>query len=191
MECLSLFEHVDDALSAPFVLPLETPLPASTARASLLLRDPPVNSFLSFWSAQLNRLDELISATTQLQKRWAAIIPQETLPAAGKLRLVALAPLSRSCGLVGAIWIRQFPSGLPLIGRLSQKGCFPVKDKETAKKTEKLGKISQSAPTRFEDRARKSGCGDAQLLWWEANGGIPERVPPQPPLLLWPTRHRS
>ena len=43
LDFLSLLEHVDSALSAPFFLSLETPLPATTVRAAIFLRDSPSN----------------------------------------------------------------------------------------------------------------------------------------------------
>ena len=85
----------------------------------------------------------------------------------------------------GSSWIMQFLFGFPLTGRLSQRGCLPVRTKETSKTPEKLGKISRSAQTRFADRASKSGFKNCQLLWNEAHLQIEKgRLHPPFPLSL-------
>ena len=94
MQRLSLFEHVGGALSAPCFLALSTPLPARFEREALILRDPPSNSILSFWIAQLNKLDQLIDEEAPTRAKWDALIPRDDRPAAGKLQLAALPQLS-------------------------------------------------------------------------------------------------
>ena len=54
------------------------------------------------------------------------------------------------------------------MGRLSQTGCFPFKAKDALKKTEKLRKLFNSPPSRFQERAKKSGFENAPLLRGEA-----------------------
>lgn len=122
LECMPLSEHVDTALSAPFFLSLETPLPASTARAAVFLRGSPANSVLSFWGAQIRKLGELIRATSKLQHSWGELIPPATRPAAGKLQLVALDHLAHACGLGGSAWLTQFMFGFPPDGKAIAKG---------------------------------------------------------------------
>ena len=107
---------------------------------------------LSFWNAQLTKLDELIIAASPTQTEWGALIPTDIRPAAGKIKVAALFHLSQSCGLWGGAWARQLLFGFPLVGRLSQGGCFPVKSKAVAKKPENLENLMRPAPSRFEEK---------------------------------------
>ena len=94
--------------------------------------------------------------------------PPETAPVAGRLKFAPPILLADQCGLGGSVWFQQFIFGFPLVGRLSQKYCYPAKLKGSLEKAEPLHKIPNACASRFADRANKSGHKNAQVLWGEA-----------------------
>ena len=168
MECLSMMEHIDKALSSPFFLSLSVPLPASIIKAATFLKDSPPELILSFWDEQLKRLDKLVGDSSKLEGEWKTTIPPETAPATGKLHLPALMSLAVQCQTGGTRWLQQFLYGFPLVGRLGQPRCYPFKPKESLKKAESTSKLFNSTQSRFADRACKSGFKNAKALWDEA-----------------------
>ena len=168
LECLSMMEHIDKALSSPFFLSLSVPLPSSITDAALFLKDSPPELILSFWEAQLKRLDRLVADSSPIEEEWKALIPPETAPAAGKIHLPALMLLAIQCRTGGTSWLQQFLFGFPLVGRMGQPRCFPFKLKDSLKKPEPIRKLLNSTTSRFSDRARKSGFKNAKALWDEA-----------------------
>ena len=170
MECLSMLKHVDAALFSPFFLSLSVPLPASITNAATFIRDSPPGLILNFWDSQLTALDNLISDSPETEKAWTSLIPPETAPAAGRVRLAALMSLAIQGQVGGTIWLQQFLFGFPLVGRLAQPRCYPFKLKDSLNKAEPLSKIRNTNNSRFSDRARKSGYKNAKALWSEAMG---------------------
>ena len=57
----SISERTIGAPPSPFYRSLHTPRPTGSREAALFIRGPPDNSILSFWNAQLHRLDNLIA----------------------------------------------------------------------------------------------------------------------------------
>ena len=66
LACVTIHEHVSEALNSPFFLSLQTPLPASTTEAALFLRDSPTQALIQFWNNQLRDIDTLIDAADPL-----------------------------------------------------------------------------------------------------------------------------
>ena len=89
--------HKEKTLSAPFFLSLRTPVPESLKEADVFLRDPPSNSVLSYWNAQLNRLGGIITDAPSLDSARHKLSPTEIKPAAGKIQLAALSFLASIC----------------------------------------------------------------------------------------------
>ena len=168
MECLSMAEHLDTALKSPFFLSLSVPLPDSIRAAALFLKDAPTEAVRTFWDQQLSALDELIQDASQTEAEWIKLIPPETAPTAGKIQLAAFMSLSLQCQAGGSTWLQQFLFGFPLVGRLSQRHCYPLKLKEALKKPEPTDKIFNTNEARFHDRSLKSGNKNAPTLWSEA-----------------------
>ena len=168
MECLSMLDHVDTALFSPFFLSLSVPIPASIREAALFIRDAPPNMIVQFWDAQLSALDKLVLDPEEIEAARNSKIPTEIAPSSGKVKLAALMSLALQCGVGGSVWLQQFLFGFPLVGRLAQPQCFPVKQKEACKKPEPISKLFNSNRTRFADRASKSGFKNASALWAEA-----------------------
>ena len=176
MECLPMLEHVDASLSIPFFLSLSAPLPASILDAALFIRDSPPELVLEFWDAQLLALDKLILEADETEASLTSLIPPEIAQSAGKLKLAALMSLAIQCQLGGSIWLQQFLFVFPLVGRLAQPRCFPVKPKEVIKRPEPISKLSNMNASRFKDRACKSGFKNATSLWTEALGQCEKRL---------------
>ena len=168
LECLSMQEHIDKALSSPFFLSLEVPLPLSIKEAATFIKDSPPELILNFWDEQLSSLDKLIMEASSLEHSWNALIPPEIAPAAGKLKLAAFMSLALQCDCGGSAWLQQFLFGFPLVGRLSQSHCYPTKLKEASKKPVPIPKLFNTNASRFRDRASKSGFKNANALWSEA-----------------------
>ena len=168
MECLSMMKHIDKALSSPFFLSLSVPLPSSITEAATFLMNSPTELILSFWEDQLTALDKLVSDSAETEKAWATLIPSQTAPATGKIHLPALMSLAIQCGTGGTSWLQQFLFGFPIVGRLAQPRCYPLKLKESLKKPEPPSKLLNSTSCRFTERAKKSGFKNAKALWDEA-----------------------
>ena len=168
MECLSMLEHVNTALSSPFFLSLSVPIPASIRDAALFIRDSPAGSIVQFWDEQLSAVDKLILDSEETEAAWNSLIPSEIIPSTGKVKLAALMSLSLQCGAGGSVWLQQFLFGFPLVGRLAQPRCYPTKQSEARKKPEPIPKLFNSNKARFTDRASKSGFKNASTLWSEA-----------------------
>ena len=171
-ERLSLTEHTDADLASPFFLSLRTPIPDGRRGAALFLRGSPPDSVLSFWNAQLNALDTVITAASSTEDSWRALIPPVIQPAAGRIQLASLTHLDFHCGVGASTWIQQFLFGFQMVARPSRIFCYPSKEKEIAKTPEKLERILQTASKRFTDRAAKSGYKNAQTLRGEATQQI-------------------
>ena len=168
MESLSIEEHVEEALSAPFFLSLQTPLPQSITTALDFVAHTPSHEITSFWEEQLSRLQTLTLDASPTDKTWNNLIPATIRPAAGKLRLAPLMSLMAQHNMGGSIWLQQFLFGFKLIGKLGQEDCFPLSEKMLSKKPLDANKIASSISSRFSDRARKSGFKNAARLWEEA-----------------------
>ena len=97
MECLSLHDHVKAALNSPFFLSLSIHLPQAIMDAATFIRDTPPQAILHFWDSQLNALDGLIKDASATELAWNKLIPHETAPAAGKLKLAAFMTLVDHC----------------------------------------------------------------------------------------------
>ena len=67
--CTSMGQHVEEALSAPFFLSLQTPLPASTTEAALFLMDSPNGAVIAFWDTQLNATKTLADASLPIDEQ--------------------------------------------------------------------------------------------------------------------------
>ena len=119
---LTLREHTDRALPAPFFLSHRTPLPTNTEEAAIFIRDSPPNSVLAFRNAQLRKLDAVIDR--EIPDRTTLAKPDTRTPRTCHLP----DPSSRFdasfciCRHWGERWLHQFLFGFPLVGRLSQTG---------------------------------------------------------------------
>ena len=111
---------------------------------------------------------ELISESGETEAKWVSLIPPEIARSAGNLKLAALMSLATQCQLGGSVWLQRFLSGFPLVGRLAQPRCYPVKPKEVPKRPEPTSKLFNTNTSRFADRACKSGFKNATDLWAEA-----------------------
>ena len=154
-ERLTLQEPVEAALRRPFFLPLSAPLPRPISDASSFIRGSHPEQIAHFWDSQLISLDRLIADSSEVEKAWAELIPSETAPAACNIRLAALMSLANQCQVGGAVWIRRFLFGSPLVGRLTQPRCYPIKLKASLKKEEPIHKLRNTNESRFSDMARK------------------------------------
>ena len=152
----------------PFFLSLSVPLPRSILRAAEFIRDSNPEQVALFWDTHLRRLDGLLEASRDTQSAWTLLVPVQTAPAAGKLQLPALMALADQCGIGGSVWLQQFLFGFPLIGRLAQPRFYPTELKDARKRAEPVSKSLKTTASRFADRAKKSGFGNAKALWGEA-----------------------
>lgn len=84
----------------PFFLSLENPLPPSTVEAALFIRDSPPAAFVQFWNSQLQAVDALVAASSDVEAKWCELTPPHIAPAAGRVQLDALMSLAlqRSLG---------------------------------------------------------------------------------------------
>ena len=162
----SLEAHVARAMKQTFPLAAETPLPAITKKAALLIKKTPASSMIPFWEKQLRRLEQLVSDASAAQARWDRDIPSSLKPAAGKLKTVALKQLFQMTGIGGVAWLDQFAFGFPITGKLSQTSVYPTDPKVPEPKA--MAAIFPSAAARFRERAAKSGYKNADKLWSEA-----------------------
>ena len=118
--------------------------------------------------AQISAVGKLVQAADQTEKLWLDLIPTESMPVAGKLRIAPLILLADQCAVGGAVWLQQRLFGFPLVGRLSQHSCYPDKLKEARKHAEPIKKIMKTNFSRFQDSASKSGRVNAKALRGEA-----------------------
>ena len=157
-----MLEHIDEALSPPFFLSLDTPLPDSRNEARNFATSAPESEVLRFWDTQLSRMypmeQDAISSDTECD----LLIPDELKPAAGKLRLAPLMSLMYEHNLGGTAWLDQFIFGFKLTRALSQQRAFPPSDHMLKKKPKPLHIIAQSDADRFKERAAKSGYKNAE-----------------------------
>ena len=166
--CPSIEQQVEEALSSPFFLSLQTPLPASTTQAALFIRDSPNGEVIAFWNTQLDAIKTLVGASLPIDEQWNKLTPTFLKPAAGKVELGALMSLALQFDLGGDIWLQQFLFGFELAGALSRKDSYPVNPKAQLKTPFPQHKLFNSSASRFHDRARKSGRKNAHALWAEA-----------------------
>lgn len=164
--CTDMQEHVRKAVSQPFPLASETPLPTETSKAAAFIGRHKTADLTAFWDDQLKALETLVRGNESAQARWDKAIAPSLGPAAGKIRTLALKNLARQLGLGADRWLDQFAVGFPITGTLSQVKAFPHKppkgdfiQKDTIYKT---------AEARFRERAPKSGWKNAEALWKEA-----------------------
>ena len=106
------------------------PLPAALTRAQLFLAECGDVEISAFWGTQIVRLEELVLSSAQIEATWAAQIPTEILPAAGKIRAIPFLSLMGQANLGGRRWVKQFISGIALVGELSQRHKYPASRKE-------------------------------------------------------------
>ena len=131
--CLNLQERTEKALRGPFPLSPRTPIPDRILDASLFVDNSHPNAVLSFWNDHLSEPQFAVGDSASLHDQRNTLIPLKTYPSAGKIQLPALTHLAQLCNAGGSEWMQQFLYGFPLIGRLSQKHCVPVKPKEAQK----------------------------------------------------------
>ena len=120
---LSMGENVNASLSARSSS-LRTLLYRETSSLQLYSSAPPPRGILSFRHAHLNKLDSLVRDTAQLEEHRNDLIPAETRPADGKIKIETLRNLPTPRHLGRTIWIQQLLFGFPLVGRLSQRETF-------------------------------------------------------------------
>ena len=152
----------------PLFLSLNIPLPRSIENAASFLKDSSPSQIIHFWDSQLIALDKLIADSATTEAAWLELVPPETRPVAGRIRLHALMFLTTQCEAGGSIWLQQFLFGFPLVGRLAQPRCYPTKPQDASKKEEPITKLFNTNESRFSDRANKSGFKNCKLLWSEA-----------------------
>ena len=121
LDSLDMADHLDQALSAPFFLSLPTPLPHSLQSALDYASSTNPQTIISFWEEQLQALETMVSDARLTDLEWNRLIPGRIRPAAGKLRLAALASLTQQHNLGGPLWLQQFLFGFTLTGTLSQR----------------------------------------------------------------------
>ena len=167
-DSLSLTEHVNEALSAPFFLGLPTPLPESVESALNFIKASPSDTILDFWETQLKHTNKLVEDSKTIESEWVKLIPAELKLASGKLKLAPLMSLLYQQNMGGSHWLQQFLFGFPLVGTISQKHTFPSSDKLKTKKPIDLTQLTSSNARRFTDRAAKSGYKNSLPLWEEA-----------------------
>ena len=156
------------ALSAPFFLDQEIPLPESTVRALDFLKASSPVDIAEFWKLQLMRTSSLVSAAMPLEEQWRKLIPSDIRPAAAKIELAALLPLMLQLKLGGSRWCLQFIFGFKLVRRLSQCDTFPADPRQTRKIPLRTQNLHRDSFVRFSQRSARSGAKNAQLLWNEA-----------------------
>ena len=166
--CKSFDRHVRASMDERFPLSISTPLPHRLRNNALFCRDTPPARLLSIWETQLSKVEKLVSSCALAQSKWDACIPPELLPAAGRLKTVAIKQLMGVCGMGGTRWLDQFAFGFPITGLLSQKFLFGVDDKADPSAILPLPELFKTAASRFRERAEKSGRKNAQPLWDEA-----------------------
>ena len=159
---------VADALTAPFFLAQEIPLPDSVKNAVSFLSEAKHAQVETFWSDQLSRLALLVKEAEPINNQWNSLIPSEIAPAAGKIKLAAFLSLMLHCGLGGSRWCRQFIFGFDLVGILSQSGTFPVDPRTEDERPLSGVKLLASATSRFRERSAASGKKNEKILWKEA-----------------------
>ena len=87
LERLSMSHRIDQALDSPFFLSLSTPLPKSRIKAALFIKEPNPSEIAELWTKQLSAVTELVQASQQTEQLWIGLIPSESKPSAGKVRL--------------------------------------------------------------------------------------------------------
>ena len=168
LETTSMLEHVQQALTSPFFLALETPLPPALSKALDWVASSPTTDVLNFWDNQLQAVAQLAKDSLPIDLRWNRLIPSPIKQATGQLRLAPLRDLASQFNLGGGEWLTQFLFGFPLIGKLCQRFTFPTCEKANRKKLICTSKIKNSSGRRFRERASKSGFKNATPLWDEA-----------------------
>ena len=86
-------ERVAHALGALFSLSPKPPLPSSLGDSIDLAADCPPGDILSFRDAQLGRMAKLTKGSLAIDAEWNELIPLQTRPSAGNLRLSPLMSL--------------------------------------------------------------------------------------------------
>ena len=168
VDSLSMLDHVGAALSAPFFLSLNTPLPESVSAALAFVASSPPELGSAFWEEQLLHTEVLIADALPTDLKRNKIIPAEIPPASGKLKLAPLMSLLYQHDLGGSIWLQQFIFGFKLTGSFSQKHTFPQSDKLVGLRPLCLASIAQSNRSLFREMAQKSGYKNARPLWGES-----------------------
>ena len=129
--CSSLREHAQLAVGEQFPFSAESPLPRDTLPAAVFSRDFSPGKLRAFWNSHLPKVEHLVTDTALAHRKWGAAIPGGIKPAAGKLKTVAISQLIHQYGIHGKKWIRQFPTGFPRAGELSQRHAYQVGGKRT------------------------------------------------------------
>ena len=111
---------------------------------------------------------KLVASCALAQSKWGGCNRKDLLPAAARLRTVAIRQTMRDFGIGGEHCVGQFAFGFPITGGLSQKSLYPVGD--NADRRISTSRLYVSAGSRFRERAAKSGHKNAQLLRDDAMG---------------------
>ena len=168
LDSSSIDEHIDAALSDPFFLSLDTPLPGSMKEALGFANQAHPAEILSFWEVQLTRMQQLVHDAIPIELKWGHLIPDELRPAAGKRSLAPLMSLMNQRNLGGSAWLFHFIYGFKPTGIFCREHAFPTSDNALKMKPIFLKLIVQSDASRFPERAAKSGYKNYQLLRDEA-----------------------
>ena len=124
LESLSIEEHVGGALSSPFFLSLETPIPRSITEALKFISDTPSEMIALFRCRQLDHLTRLVADAADTDSKWNLLIPSSIIPAAGRIRLAPPHELDGSIQLGGLSLATTVPFRLQACGRSEPTTCF-------------------------------------------------------------------
>ena len=186
-------EHVKAALSAPFFLAQKTPLPESLERSIQFLGKSNLAAVRQFWTKQIQRLKSIAAKHKCLSDQWLEARPQVLKPLKG-VNTLLLAFLMDRYGLKGQKWVKQLIFGFPIVGSLSQKGVYPIDEKEH-KVLLTPNELTSSAFARFRERATAANPPRFEELWSEALEQVqkgwltkPIHIPENEGELLWKSK---
>ena len=166
-EAKSYASHLSAALSSPFPLAAETPLPEDFSRALSRVSASPEHEVRSFWNDQLASLKSLSLNPLCSSSEWYGLRPPFFAQAPSSLNVALVAQLASFCGMGGAGWLEGYVKGFPISGSICQSGVFPLTSEPDNPNPLPRSSLFDGAEARFKARAHRRPP-HSQTLWTEA-----------------------
>ena len=163
----SHLDHLDRALSEPFPMATEIPLPDDVRTALAFVKRTPDSSLKLFWKSQLEALDTLSKDPLCSSEDWYAQRTPDFAQAPNSLRIGLIAQLADFTGIGAAGWLSQYVFGFPITGTIAQSKTFPLSEKPDNPNPLARDSLFVGAIERFKTRSRRSPP-HALTLWKEA-----------------------
>ena len=159
--------HLKKALSLPFPLSSQCPLPRDVEKAFEFLKRLDREGIERFWSDQMDRLRKISAHPYCSSANWYSARPSFLASAPTDLNVALLAQLADHYGIGAHNWLSQYVSGFPITGTICQAKTFPLTDTPDNPFPVSWTSLIADAPAKFRARATRKPP-HADTIWSEA-----------------------